>query len=426
MARDDPFSALEEAVARQSAQEEALKALVQARCQLILGKDARSAFFATLALRLVPEVDWSAQTMSTDGRKLFLNPGFVQGLSAQELLGVVAHEVLHNALNHHARRGHRDQRRWNIACDLAVNPLLLQAAFTLPASRLLPGEGKYQGLPSGASAEEYYELLPHSDAGKQGNDPGGNNPQQEEDQDSQDEQDDQRQQPDNDPGRCGGVRDPGDGSPASVRESEAEWEVAVAQAHQMAKQRGEMPGGLSRLVEEVLQPRVDWRDVLRHFLSQHARNDFSWSHPNRRFLHQGLYLPGLRSEELGEVVLAVDTSGSIGQGELSRFAAEAQAILESFEVSLTILYHDAVVLKEQHWRSGDGPLALEPVGGGGTSHTCVFEHIESLDEQPVCVICLTDLYTDFPLNPPPVPTLWAVTGGNQSQPPFGLRVEIDE
>jgi predicted metal-dependent peptidase len=83
---------------------------------------------------------------------------------------------------------------------------------------------------------------------------------------------------------------------------------------------------------------VDWRDVLREFLSRHARNDYSWLPPSRRYIHRELYLPGLRSEELGEVVLAVDTSGSIGQRELARFAAEAEGILDSFDCTLTILY----------------------------------------------------------------------------------------
>jgi predicted metal-dependent peptidase len=201
--------------------------------------------------------------------------------------------------------------------------------------------------------------------------------------------------------------------------------VAVAQAQQVAQQRGQLPAGLARLVEEMLQPRVDWRDVLREFLSRHARNDYSWSPPNRRFVHQGLYLPGLRSEELGDIVLAVDTSGSIGPGELARFAAEAEGILESFDCTLTILYHDTEVQRVQHWTSNDGPLVLEPVGGGGTSHCCVFDWIEGEGMQTACVVCLTDLYTEFPDLMPAVPVLWAVVGGNPSQPPFGFRADVD-
>jgi predicted metal-dependent peptidase len=407
----DPFAALEQAAARQAAQEKALQALAAARCKLVLGKDAKSAFFASLALRLVPEVDWTIDTLATDGKKLSLNPHFVASLPPEQLVGVVAHEVLHNALAHHSRRGPRDPRRWNVACDLAVNPLLLDAGFALPSCRLMPGEGEFKHLPVGKSAEEYHGLLPQDPPeGHQDNELG---------------QGDAGPPLTTDPGGCGAVKDPGKGSQAENRQSEAEWEVAVAQAHQVAKQRGQLPSGLSRLVEEVLAPRVDWRDVLREFVSSHARNDFSWSTPNRRFIHQGLYLPGLRSEELGDVVLAIDTSGSIGEQELARFAAEAQAILEAFDCTLTILYHDSEVQKVQHWRSGDGPLTLEPMGGGGTSHVCVFDWIEGQKMEPASVVCLTDLYTEFPDTIPTAPVLWAVVGGNDSRPPFGLHVAMD-
>jgi predicted metal-dependent peptidase len=413
VSENDPFAALEQAAARQAAQEKAFQALAQARCRLVLGKGAKSAFFASLALRMVPQVDWEISTLATDGNKLFLNPSFVSALPPDQLVGVVAHEVMHNALAHHARRGPRDARRWNVACDLAVNPLLLEAGVALPASRLLPGEGEYLGMPSGKSAEEYYRLLFEPPPGKEpGEGPGQGDGE-------------PGPSPTPDPGGCGAVKEPGGGSQAEARQSEAEWQVAVAQARQVAKGRGELPGGLARLVEEVLQPRVDWREVLREFVSAHARNDYSWCPPNRRFIHQGLYLPGLRSEELGEVVLAVDTSGSIGEKELAGFAAEAQGILEAFECSLTILYHDSQVQKVQHWRSGDGPLALEPAGGG-TSHVCIFGWIAAQAKQPTCVVCLTDLYTQFPDIVPSTPVLWAVVGGNTGEPPFGLRVAVGD
>jgi predicted metal-dependent peptidase len=409
MSVNDPFAALEQAAARQAQEEKAARALAAARCRLVLGKDARSAFFATLALRLVPQVDWEIDTLATDGRRLSYRPDFVTGLSADELVGVVAHEVLHNALAHHARHQHREARRWNLACDLAVNPLLLDSGFVLPASRLVPGEGQYRDLPPGKSAEEYYGLLPDDSPGR------------DEDNAEQTEQGQERQ----DPGGCGGVQPPGDGSPAEARQSQVEWEVAVAQAQQIAKQRGALPAGLARLVEEVLQPKVDWREVLRQFLSRHARNGYSWSPPNRRYIHQGLYLPGLRSEELGDVVIAIDTSGSIGAREVARFAAEVEGILESFDCQVSLVYHDSAVQRVQHWTSNDGPLVLEPVGGGGTSHRCIFDWIEGEGMQPACVVCLTDLFTEFPDPPPALPVLWAVVGSNPSQPPFGLRVAVD-
>lgn len=403
MSLEHPLCAVEQAANRQAAEEAAAQAISQARAKLLLGKDARSAFFATLALRLTPRPDWQCDTMATDGRSLIYSPDWVKSLPLDELIGVIAHEVMHNALAHPTRRSHRDAQRWNIACDLAINPLLTQAGFRLPAGRIMPGEGKYHPLPSGKSAEEYYGQL-------QGDSPNPEGPSQP---DGQGE----------DPGGCGSVRDPGQGSAADMRQVEAEWQVAVAQAQQVAKQRGELPGGLARTVAEVLSPKLDWREVLREFVSRQARNDYAWSPPNRRFVHAGLYLPGLRSEELGDVVLAVDTSGSIGQAELNRFANEAQAILDAYACDLTILYHDSQIQGVAHWTPADGPLVLNPEGGGGTDHRPVFDWIAQQGLAPACLVCLTDLETTFPTDAPPYPVLWAVTG-TRAGTPFGLCVAI--
>jgi predicted metal-dependent peptidase len=219
--------------------------------------------------------------------------------------------------------------------------------------------------------------------------------------------------------------DPGDGSPAACKEAEADAAVAVSQAERVAQQRGELPGGIARLVEQVLEPKVDWRETLREFVSRFARNDYSWAHPNRRFIHHGLYLPGLRSEELGDVVLAVDTSGSIGGKVLARFASEAEGILQSYDCALTILYHDAQIQHVQTWRSTDGPLMLELKGGGGTDHHVVFEWVAEQGVDPACLVCLTDLESSFPEEPPGYPVLWATVGAGATKAPFGVQVEIE-
>src|SRR5262249_40964793 len=148
-------------------------------------------------------------------------------------------------------------------------------------------------LPVGKSAEEYYGLLPEPAEDEQGSTP--------------------------DPGGCGGVRDPGDGSPADAADQEADWRVATAQAEAAAKARGVLPDGLSRVVDQVLRPTADWRAVLREFVSSHAKSDFAWTKPNRRFIAEGLYLPGMHSEVLGEIVIAVDCSGSIRKEQLDIF-----------------------------------------------------------------------------------------------------------
>ncbi len=396
----DPFAAVTELAARQQQSEEAAKAVRAARSALVLGRDARAAFFASLALRLVPQEDWTCPTIETDGRVLAYNPGFVAGLAPDERIGVLVHEVLHVALAHPFRRGSREPARWNLACDLAINPLLLDVGYTLPLGRVVPGEGNYPQLPRGKSAEEYYALL---GSGPEEGIPSGESP---------------------DPGGCGGVREPGNGSPSEVRDAEAECQAAVAQAEQTARTRGELPGGLARTVDTQIRPPADWKAILRAFVATQARNDFSWSRPNRRYLAQGLYLPGLRSEELGDVVLAVDTSGSVGTQELGLFATEVNAVLEAYDCTVTVLFHDTAVQKIQTWQSCDGPLSLDPVGGGGTSHLCVFDWLASSGVEPACLICLTDLETSFPSDPPLVPVLWAVVGDTRTEPPFGSHVAI--
>jgi predicted metal-dependent peptidase len=248
----DPFASLEAAARRQDAEEKSTTALSAARSRLILSKDTCSAFFAALALRLEAMPTWDVPTLATDGERLLFNPEYTISLSEREVVGVVAHEVLHCALGHHARRGLRDPMRWNIACDLAVNPVLLGAGFDLPRGRLLPGEGEFAGWHTGLSAEDYYARLPET--GSQSSD--------------ESREDDGTgvsgeaggcgESSGNDPVGCGSVRDAGDGSPATQQASEASWQVAVAQAARIAQERGkgDLSAGLARAVEQILRPSV--------------------------------------------------------------------------------------------------------------------------------------------------------------------------
>ncbi len=404
-----------------------------ARTRLVLGRDAQGRFFAHLAFRWAGDrtvIDWQIDTAATDGERLYVNPEFVLSLSATQLVGLLCHEVMHIVLSHHARRGGRDPRRWNIACDLAINPIVRDAGFSLPEGGLFPGAGPFSHMPEGLSSGEYYDLLEEDDCdgeqaggeGKPGEGPAApvGAPGVAVPAGAQVGHAAGRSCPD--PGRCGGVIEPGDGSPADCQQAEAQAQVAVAQAHAEAKSRGSLPGGLTRLVTQVLAPKVDWKDVLREFVSRQARNDFSWSRPNRRYIHQGLYLPGLHSEELGDVVLAVDTSGSISARELDRFAAEITGILEAYDCTLVIVYHDCRVQHVQTWRSSDGPLVLEPKGGGGTSHVPVFDHLAKMADPPTCIVCLTDMYSSFPDRAPDVPVLWAST--TDVKGPWGTTVKV--
>jgi len=403
----DPIAQLERMSRRQGAEDTVAKAIARARVQLVLGKDAKAAFFATLALRLKPEVDWNLDTAATDGRRLSYSPEFVNSLSPEQRVGLLAHEVMHNAMAHAARQGARDHALYNEAADLAVNPILREAGFTLPPGALFPGQGKHADLPEGLSAEEYYARL-----------------QAKQQQDSQDGQPGQPGKPGDDPGGCGAVVPAPD--QAGQQEIEAEWQVATAQAASAAKGKGELPGMLGRLVQEIVEPTVPWQDVLREFVTRSvmARDDYSWSVPNRRFIAQGLYMPSLRSEGMGEIVVAVDTSGSIDDAQLKRFAGELNGILDCHPCRVVVLYCDDAIQGEPvYWEPADGPLTLESRGGGGTSHLPIWAWLKQHDAEPACVVCLTDGYTSFGSDPG-VPVLWAMT--TERKPPFGQTVRVTE
>lgn len=444
---DTTFDALAEidAAAQKLHQtEQSQKMIADAKQALVMGRDAKAAFVASVSMKLDYEPDWSIDTACTNGRRIRYNPAYVCGLTPAKAVGLLAHEVFHITNLHHVRIGDRDVSLWNVACDLAIDPHLIEAGIDVP-NPTVPGKGDFAKIPAGLSAEEIYALLRQPDPpedqsdqqadGQQGggDDSGGDgeddgqNDAGEPDTDDGDEADDGDgdQQP-QDPGRSGGVEKPGSGTPAEVAEAEADAMMMAAAAVHACESRGGLPGGLRGGVDAALAPKVDWKAVLREFVSQVARNDYSWTTPNRRFIHAGIYLPGMRSEELGDVVVALDTSGSIDDAMLASFLSETAAILEAFDCNMTIIYHHSDVYRVQQWRSTDGPLVLEPTESGGTSHVPVFDYIAREGLNPAAVVCLTDMASEFPPSDPGVPVLWCKALKYTFPPPtFGRIVQMD-
>lgn len=371
--------------------EKARKKIVAARTSLILDNP----FFGALALRLRLVEDPTRPTAWTDGRSMGYNPDFVLGLTHAECVGLVAHEVMHCACGHPWRRGGRDPKRFNRAADYAINPIIRDAHMQLPEGALLDDTF------AGKSAEWIYDRLPQDPGGQDGQGDGG------------------------DPAGWGEVIDAGsgggDGDEAAP--TEADWRQAVQQAAQAAKMQGKMPGSLERFVGIAAQPKADWRSVLRRFVQDAARSDYSWSRPNTRYLPGGLYLPALHSHEVGVIAVAVDTSGSIDEVTLSQFAGEIQAIMdEARPTRVTVIYCDAQINKIESFER-DEVIQLHAVGGGGTDFRPVFDHLEQQDETPVCLIYLTDLYGMFPDRAPEYPVLWATITDGMAVP-FGEQVLI--
>jgi predicted metal-dependent peptidase len=485
---------------RQIAEETAARNVAAAKTRLILDKDAKSVFFATLALRLEYKPNWPTETATIDGRTLRYNPEYVNELTEPQAVGLIAHEVMHCAGKHFARRCGRDLAEWNEATDLAINGTLLASGFTLPDGFIVPGIGPYSDFPTELSAEEYFALIqarkepepqpedaPDDDQEEQPQDDQANDDDQEEtddepaddgddtteDDQADDQEDDTAEDGDEteedsdddgspaddgdetaeddqtggdsdetaddgddetdgdtaddgdqpadeetaDPGRCGGVIDaPADESPQQL---DAAWSVNIAAAQQAAERRGSLSAGLARLCGEALAPAADWKAELREFINRPTKTDYNWKRPNRRHIHRRLYLPSLHSLEIGHIVAMIDTSGSISEATLTRFASELADIATHGAGRITILYHDSAVVKVETWTPDDGVLTLTPCGGGGTDHCPCFDWIEqNCDELPDVVIGLTDMLSEFPADAPAFPVLWASTRQNQT-PPFG-------
>ena len=199
------------------------------------------------------------------------------------------------------------------------------------------------------------------------------------------------------------------------------------QAANAGRKAGNLPAGIERIVEELLNPRVPWREVLRQFVETVAADDYNWLYPSRRYISMGLYLPSLRSERLKDIIIAVDTSISIGQEELDQFAAEISDILSQYKVNIDVVYCDTEIPEDGHqeFSSEDLPLKLEPKGFGGTDFRPPFIWAEEHDKDPACLIYLTDMEChDFP-EPPNFPTLWVNIGDYENDPPFGEVIGIN-
>ncbi|KAB1442191.1 DUF2201 family putative metallopeptidase [Pseudodesulfovibrio senegalensis] len=429
------------------------KKLLKARTGLLL----EHPFFGSLCLRMNPVPDPKCATAWTDGRTLAYNPAYVAGLSEAQVKGLMAHTVMHPACQHHVRRRERDAHHWNMACDHAINWVLLDAGIILP-----PG---YLDNPAyhGRSADDIYADL-HSHGGEEsrpsltegegeaqgeldwdgpvGNmgehdDPGddsdsgtgeaggdGDTPQGASDGETAESGSEQH----GDPGGSGEVRDGQndvEGGASDEGGTDEEWELAMAQAAQQARDMGDLPGSLERLIKEVLNPELDWQELLERFICDRARDDYSWTPPNKRFLHMNLILPSLSNRKLPEVVLAIDTSGSVTDAEMNQFGAEVSGILESFDTTVHVAYCDSTVTGSQSFGRNDLPLELTPEGGGGTDYRPVFEWVEQEGLDPACLVYLTDMECmHFPRCDPEYPVLWARVGGGGNTPPFGDMIDI--
>ncbi|WP_298835039.1 VWA-like domain-containing protein [uncultured Piscinibacter sp.] len=405
-----------------SAAAEAARRLAVARTRLILGHP----FLGALALRLPlkPAGAWCATT-ATDARTLYYNPAWVAALGPAQLQFALAHEALHCALGHFARRGHRVRRRWDLACDFAINPLLLDEGLQPPAG------AQVLDLYRGMSAEEIYPCLSDEQVAQDTLDDHAW------DEPSQDGSQGGGEGPERPPPPDGGGAPPQDSAaptdlatnrpqPLSAGEREQlrqQWQRHMAAAAQRAREVGKLGGALARLVETGLAPRVSWRAALAHHLMQTAREDYSWLRPSRR--EGEALLPSLRSAS-GHVVVALDISGSVGDDELAQFVGEINALKGTLSVRTTLLACDSALAEGGPWVAEPWePLELprQLRGGGGTDFRPVFDWLARSGQRPDALVYFTDGEGEFPSHPPDYPVMWLVKG--RAPVPWGRRIPLN-
>ena len=383
---------------------EILRKLAAARTRLILDKP----FLGALVLRLpLEEAPWCATT-ATDARSLYYNPEYIEPLTLSQVQSVLAHEALHCGLSHFARRAHRERHRWDVACDHAVNLLLTEDGLELPPSALCNTD--YLGM----SAEEIYPLIDKDTDEK---------PLDQHLYDGLDgEESDQHRSEDIETNQTSSMP-----PPLSSQEREqldTQWQQRLAGAAQQASLAGKMNGSVARLIEGLLRSTVPWRNLLARFMSGSTRVDYNLMRPSQRRSGDAI-LPSLHARQIN-VVVAIDTSGSIDEDELNVFIAEVNAIKGLVNARITLLACDTKLDDNGPWVFESWEqLTLPPTlqGSGGTDFTPVFEWIAAHNIRPDLVIYFTDAQGRFPERPSVAETLWLVKGS--ASVPWGQRIQLN-
>ena len=430
--------------------------IAAARTRLILDKP----FLGALVLRLeLQSADpaW-CPTTGTDARKFYYHAQYIDSLKSGELQFVLAHEALHCALSHFARRQHRVKHRWDLACDYAINPILLDEGLTPPPDVMVMEE--YRNM----SAEEIYPLLKDNDlsetmdqhlydkpdkpeeGGKnkqnnpleQQNSQADNNPEgsrpdepqkgnkgQQNTKADQDKGAQTELEQDHNPEQDGPLKAPPPPlNPQEIEDFQEKWQQRLAGAAQQAKQAGKMSAALARFIDTELAPTLPWRQLLATFLSSTARDDYSYTRPNTRRGDPAIY-PRLRSSEVNAVI-AVDVSGSISDTELNECITEINAIKGQLRATVSILAVDDKIAKgyPKTFNAWEEIKLSEAIhGGGGTDFTPVFDWMDAQDVPADILVYFTDGQGIFPEHPPSYPVIWLIKG--KAKVPFGERIQLN-
>lgn len=395
---------------------QARERLVMARIGLLL----KHAFFGNLATRLkLTNADEWLTTAATDGRHFYYNSRFVMMLKQKEVEFLVGHEVLHVVYDHLGRRIDRDPEIWNIANDYAVNADLKkhkvgEMITTVPCLY----ERKYEGW---ASEEIYEDLM--------------KNVQYINLEDLLDQMIDDHIDGDGDDSEDGDGNEQrkGKGRPkltdAEREEIRQEMKQAILNAAQQAE-AGQIPAGVERLIKQMTDPVMPWRELIQTNLTSAIKSDYSWMRPSRRGWHMDAVMPGMNPGEEIDVVVMIDMSGSISNKQGMEFLSEVAGMMEAFDgFRVRVACFDTRVYNLQEFTSEnlDTVDEYELHGGGGTDFDCIFDFLKEEAIVPERLIVFTDGYPFGSWGDPDYcDTTWIIHGDPNPNPPFGTYAIYDD
>ncbi|MCY4642206.1 MAG: VWA-like domain-containing protein [Gammaproteobacteria bacterium] len=399
--------------------------LATARTRLILDKP----FLGALVLRLplvAANPGW-CKTTASDARKLYFNHEYIDSLDIQETQFVLAKQALHCALSHFARRQHRIQHRWDLACDYAVNPLLIHDGLKPPPGTLT--EDRYEGM----TAEEIYHFIDdfdnesseHEKPSQERAKDGDRDPLQNEGDQHRQPQESRESGPDDEAGKTHDLAPRPDSLTSQQQEEMSiQWQQRLAGAAQQAMQAGKLGGSMARMVDFMLQPKLPWRMLLAKYLTANAREDYSYSRPSSRRGNPAIY-PSLRSSQVN-VAVGIDISGSVSDQDMNEFLSEVDAIKGNMRARITLLPCDSELTEGapwifEPWDDIKMPSVLK--GGGGTSFCPVFKWLDLQDQYPDLLVYFTDCQGTFPETAPCYPVIWLVKGKKPA--PWGQRIQLN-
>lgn len=366
----------EEALA--ALQDEVKEKVITARVGLLL----RHPWFGNMATRLrVQPCDGWCPTAATDGRNLYYNSQFFNKLTTKQIEFVIAHEILHCVFDHIIRREDRNPRLYNVACDYKVNNTLVRDRIGDVPDIEIYQDYKYDGWTSEEIYDELYEQADKIDLDELGK--------------MLDEHVDWEKEQEGS-GSGNEQKDGKGGRPRYSREELEKIRDEIKENMISAAQgagAGNVPGEIERMIKDLTEPKMNWREILQQQIQSTIKNDFTFARPSRKGWHTGAVLPGQNFDETIDICIALDMSGSIGDEQARVFLSEIKGIMDQYEdYRIKLWCFDTEVYNEDEFSADDGREITEYdiKGGGGTDFDCNWNYMKEHDIQPKKFIMFTD------------------------------------